>query len=245
MRLHPFFIDLVEVDSTNNYAAQLLKSSNPPNGSVITAQYQTNGKGQRGNHWQSDTGLNLICSIVYSWDQFDTSHLFFLNKSVAVAVAQVIRSFCQQPVSIKWPNDILLNDYKVAGVLIENNWKGEMLQSTIFGFGINVNQISFPIPHATSIYKESHQVVQVKDVLSQLRIQLDTAIQRFQSQQWETIDAQYHELLAGKNIKRKFQVKEDTVECTVLQVTDSGNLLVESNGNFQEFSFKEIQWLYY
>ena len=121
---------VTSTDSTNTLLKQLIAEGNPPE--FIYAGYQTAGRGQSGNSWESEPQQNLLCSILLPPKQ----NLFELNVTVSVAVQRLLgESF-----SIKWPNDIYWQDKKVAGILIENAIIGSEVRYSIAGIGINVNQ---------------------------------------------------------------------------------------------------------
>ncbi|MEN9332308.1 MAG: hypothetical protein RLZZ94_1398 [Bacteroidota bacterium] len=117
MRLFP----LILVDSTNTYAHQLI-SEGLSEDALIYCGEQTAGRGQRGNTWVSNR------------DQF------VFNMIIAVAVSSYLESKGIENVKIKWPNDILVNNKKIAGLLIENSLKGDKISSSIVGIGLNLNQ---------------------------------------------------------------------------------------------------------
>ena len=147
---------LTECDSTNTRLKQLIAESQESRvESYLYTDYQTAGRGQTGNGWESERGKNLLCSILVESQKSKVESLFNLNAAVSVAVYRVIQSIlCQQSglsakrsiskaVSIKWPNDIYWRDKKVAGILIENAIVGSEMKYSIAGIGLNVNQTEF------------------------------------------------------------------------------------------------------
>ncbi len=120
-------------NSTNTLLRELIAKGNPPE--FIYAGYQTAGRGQTGNGWESEEGKNLLCSILLP----PKKNLFELNVAVSVAVRRIAGEEC----TIKWPNDIYWKDKKVAGILIENAIVGSEVKYSIAGVGLNVNQTEF------------------------------------------------------------------------------------------------------
>ena len=120
-------------NSTNTLLRELIAKGNPPE--FIYAGYQTDGRGQTGNGWESEEGKNLLCSILLP----PKKNLFELNVAVSVAV----RRIAGVDFTIKWPNDIYWKDKKVAGILIENAIVGSEVKYSIAGVGLNVNQTEF------------------------------------------------------------------------------------------------------
>src|SRR5687768_3983198 len=132
---------LDEVDSTNNYAAKLLNAGNLAHGTVILAEKQTAGKGQRGNSWSTGAENQLACSVYAETAFLSADRYWYLNLAVALAVYHTIRSSVpHENVRIKWPNDVLVNDKKLSGILIETHWRSGAVHGAIIGVGINVNR---------------------------------------------------------------------------------------------------------
>lgn len=123
-------------NSTNSLLKELLaKGEWPADEHFLRAGYQTAGRGQTGNGWESEAGKNLLCSILLP----PRENLFELNIVVAVAVQRMLG----EAFTIKWPNDIYWQDKKVAGILIENAILGNAIKYSIAGIGLNVNQTEF------------------------------------------------------------------------------------------------------
>ena len=143
---------LSECDSTNTRLKQLLATGQAPD--YIYAGYQTAGRGQTGNGWESERGKNLVCSILVESRKSKVESLFDLNVAVSVAVHRAVTGdglrvtgdglqVTGDEVTIKWPNDIYWGDRKLAGILIENAIVGGELRYAIAGIGLNVNQTEF------------------------------------------------------------------------------------------------------
>ena len=116
-------IELDTVDSTNNYAAKLLNQTKIPFGTVILSQFQYDGKGQRGSQWRGEGGENLTFSVLIDGSQLKKIPFFLLSKCVAISIKNLIEQFTNKNVSLKWPNDVYVDTKKIAGILIENQWK--------------------------------------------------------------------------------------------------------------------------
>ena len=136
-------IKLITVDSTNNYVAKLVNKTKISFGTVIMADFQTKGRGQRDNLWYSDKGKNLLFSIYFDSSFLTINTIFYLSKTIAISLRHFIFNITGKNVEIKWPNDILVNEQKIAGVLIENQFRNSKIHSSIIGIGLNVNQINF------------------------------------------------------------------------------------------------------
>jgi BirA family transcriptional regulator, biotin operon repressor / biotin---[acetyl-CoA-carboxylase] ligase len=130
------FIFLNEVESTNNYANQLVLSKAAEHGTVVLAQYQKKGRGQQGNFWESEFGKNMLASFIIFPQFLIAAKQFYISKIVSLALVDFLKTETNE-VSVKWPNDIYIQNKKIAGILIENSVKGVNVSSSIIGIGLN------------------------------------------------------------------------------------------------------------
>lgn len=172
-------ITLGSVDSTNNYAADLLAGGGMHHGTVILAHEQTAGRGQRGRTWRSGEGLDLTASVILVPDHMRVSDQFALSKMVAVAVHDVVAATLigvgRDPgeVRVKWPNDVLVGRRKIAGILIKNEIMGSLIRTCVVGIGLNVNSKEWEEDlMATSLRLETGRKHQVEEVLERLCLRL-------------------------------------------------------------------------
>ncbi len=132
------------IDSTNSYLQNLLDKGEDITDNVVVTDFQTSGKGQGKNVWQSEDGKNLLFSIALDMSFLKAEDQFLLTQMVSVAMINVLKNYLpEENLFIKWPNDIYFNNKKIAGILIKNEIKGIMLGTSIIGIGLNVNQTSF------------------------------------------------------------------------------------------------------
>jgi BirA family biotin operon repressor/biotin-[acetyl-CoA-carboxylase] ligase len=159
------------VASTNATAADLLRRKEVENGAVIIAKNQSEGKGQRGNNWSSEHGKNLLCSFVLTPVGLKATNQFLLSAVAALAAQHTVAMMlnegqASETAKIKWPNDVLINNKKVAGILIENSVQSNEISSSIIGIGINVSQTKFDgLPHASSLFHFMKSELEIEDVL--------------------------------------------------------------------------------
>lgn len=132
---------LEEVDSTNTYVAKNV--ADLESATIVTTDHQTAGRGQRGNSWESEPGMNLTFTMLMRPEKFAAIRQFSLSEAVAVAIVDVIGEELEIFTEIKWPNDIYWRDNKLAGILIEHAVMGSEIMHTIIGVGLNVNQTKF------------------------------------------------------------------------------------------------------
>ena len=165
-------IQLSVTDSTNFFAHQLINNQSAVDGTIVIADYQTGGKGQSGNSWISDHGKNLLCSYILFPKALLTHEQFMLTQMVSLAVTDFLKEFItdKNTIKIKWPNDIFVNQQKIAGILIENNIRGNKITSSVLGIGLNINQESFGELSATSIkclIGKNENILKCADLLSE------------------------------------------------------------------------------
>ncbi|MFZ4785233.1 MAG: biotin--[acetyl-CoA-carboxylase] ligase [Flavobacteriales bacterium] len=238
-------IELDSVDSTNNYAANLIKLSSTPDGTVITAQEQTQGRGQRGTQWMAKKGDNLLFSIIVFPQFISPDEMFLLSQITALAVHDTVEEICQTDVAIKWPNDIIVEDKKICGILIENNWSDFKVQSSIIGVGLNVNQNHFPYPKATSIKQLVNQYLPTSTVLKVLLLHFDKWYELLKSGKKTFVRQRYQSYLYRLNQPCEFIYDNEKIKATIINVETGGLLVLQNNdkGIFKA-DLKQIVMLY-
>lgn len=236
-------IRLTRVDSTNNYAANFLKTSKAVSGTVIMADEQTNGRGQRGASWQSEPGMNLQCSAIWLPNGLELQHQKYLNFAVGVALVQYL-SKKNIVAQIKWPNDILVNEKKICGVLIENSLKGANISNVIIGIGLNVNQLEFGALNATSLKLENNQFYPIDEVISGVLNELNQTLQLIVDGRLEELENLYFLHLFGFNTQLNFEDMNGLFRGEITGVDPFGNLIVQANGEARTFGLKEIKFLF-
>jgi len=163
------FVYCAEVDSTNSMLMN--EKEFDQHGTVFLAEYQTAGRGRKDDRqWLSNKEQNLTFSILLKED-FTTENINIVNFTIALSVAQAIENLYQLKVELKWPNDIMINKCKCAGILLESTSKGNEINKVVIGIGINVNQPTFPGKYMlppTSIKKEFKETVSREKFLSEL-----------------------------------------------------------------------------
>jgi BirA family transcriptional regulator, biotin operon repressor / biotin---[acetyl-CoA-carboxylase] ligase len=142
-----------ETPSTNVLAVEAIAKTKPTEGTVISADFQSAGKGQIGRNWHSSPGQNLLQSLILYPHWLAVRDQFALSQAMALGVADAVSDFSTEVALVKWPNDIYLANRKVAGILIQNGISGTRLQWSVVGIGLNVNEVDFPsaLPLAGSL----------------------------------------------------------------------------------------------
>ncbi|MDX2247482.1 MAG: biotin--[acetyl-CoA-carboxylase] ligase [Bacteroidia bacterium] len=240
-------IDLSETPSTNTYANELL-ITHPPEGTLITTVNQTKGKGQKGNTWTSRPGQNLTFSVIYYPDFLTPDRMFMLSKIASLAVRDTVAEFLPlEDVWIKWPNDILLNRKKVAGILIENQLEGMGIRASIIGIGLNVNQLSFPPEiesRAVSMRKYHPVDLAPEKVLSRLLFHLETWYLAGRRGNAESVNRAYFSHLYGYQQPVEMKIQDRKIKAPIAGISPSGKLAVQIGEKMQYFDFKEIEFVF-
>jgi BirA family biotin operon repressor/biotin-[acetyl-CoA-carboxylase] ligase len=237
-------IELESVDSTNNYLSKYINETNVLNGSVILAHNQTKGRGQRGNNWESEDGKNLTFSIYLKTNFVSVKNNFFLSMAVCNALHELVSQYCDKT-QIKWPNDILVSNKKIAGILIENTLKGNSLNYSIIGIGLNVNQNVFlQNSNATSILLSSNKELDKRLLLNQFYNNLEVQIRRLELSKIDEIKSYYFSNLIGYKTELDYLIVKENRQVIgeIIDIKNNGFLVMKINQNeVREFEMKEIK----
>ncbi len=241
-------IFLPEVESTNSYAIELLKNVNQPEGTIVYTHNQTKGRGQRGNSWISQPGQNLALSIILKPHFLPLKNLHFLYIVGALAVHDVmthILSNGQFDIKIKWPNDILVNGKKIAGILNENVLQNTKLNYCVIGIGVNINQTDFStVTTATSLSLLTSAAYHLKDIISKLCIAFEKYYLILMKESYDQLLDMYYKYLYKRHEFHVFKVNNTTLSLKVNGISSSGLLHLTDNENKDHYyDVKEIQWL--
>lgn len=237
-------IHLNRVNSTNKYANDMVSKSKPMEGIVISAAFQYEGRGQIGRFWESEEGKNITCSTILRPSFLEARDQFQLNIAISLAISEVIQYFITtKDVHIKWPNDIYVEDRKIAGILIQNTLKGKIIDTTIVGTGININQTVFSadIPNPTSLAIELGREIALDEVYERLFLALNHYYHRLKHRDNAFIDT-YLEQLYRKDIVSSFILEDGTHLTGVIKGVDpTGQLIVSANGQENRYGFRELK----
>ncbi len=236
-------IRLDSVDSTNNYAAKLLASGELSHGSVIMADEQTAGRGQRGASWSSGAGENLLLTIVLKPANLSVSEQFRLTQFASLGLIDLLAKY-QLKGSIKWPNDIYVNDKKLSGMLIENQVSSSTISIVLLGIGLNVNQTEFPGLSATSIRSELGAVIPVMELAMSLFHCLNERWKSINNRGFGELDTAYLEQLYLRDIPSLFSDEAGAFMGKIIGTTEQGMLkVVRENNEIRQYDLKEIQFM--
>lgn len=238
-------IKIETLDSTNLYLQRALKDQEIEEGTLVIANEQTQGRGQRDNRWESKKGANLTFSFVLFPENLHASDQFILSKLVSLALCDFLKQYLQN-VKIKWPNDIYTVRKKIAGVLIENVISGSYISSSVIGIGININQESFGpgLPSATSLLIETGTNYPLDNILEQVTECLNKHFDEYETGNISKIHHDYLNALYQYMELSQYQANDMIFTAKITGIDDDGRLclLTEKNEPLK-FAFKEISFL--
>ena len=241
MQIGRKIIRLESVDSTNNYIANLLKEGILENGTVILADEQFAGRGQRNAEWHTKPGENLTFSFFLDSVNLSVNNQFYLTCIVSLSLVQLLDKFGLKA-KIKWPNDIFIHQKKIAGVLIENQLSSMSIKSSIIGIGLNVNQIEFDGLNATSILKETDSRKMPMDVLYSFIEVFNSNWVNLSEGKLSGIKSEYLSYLYQFNELKEYEDKNGVFEGKITDVLNSGHLMIDRDGIQQTYELKEISF---
>ncbi len=236
------FIALGSAESTNKTAAELIRSAKAGHGAVILAHEQTAGQGQRGRSWTSVAGQDLTFSVILKPQDLRAEHQFVLSRMVALAVHQLVQDTVKGEVRIKWPNDVLVERRKIAGILIQNDILGESVSASIIGIGLNVNNRDLNEDLlATSLALECGHALDRMRLLEVLCQRLEEWYLRLE--QGDVLMEPYTDVLWAKGRWAELTLDGGNVIARPMDVDHSGRLILElEDGNVHALGMDRVRF---
>lgn len=240
-------VDLPQVASTNAYALELLSKSKPAEGTVISTQHQTAGRGQIGSTWESEPNKNISLSAIFYPDFLAVKDQYLLNIFVSLAVLDFVNNCLpERPVSIKWPNDIYVGKLKIAGILLQNSLINNQIRSTVVGIGININQTTFLTnpPNPTSLSLESGQVFNLEELIPTLCEFLESRFLQLKAGKIVPLQHEYLQHLYRFAIPANYRrANGESFTGTITGIDEIGRLKLDIGGKTEVFDLKEIRFI--
>ena len=234
-------IHLDRVDSTSNYVATLVSEGKARHGVVILAEKQTNGRGQRGAEWQSENSKNLLLSFYLEHNQFEIIQQEALTHFVSLAIQACLSKFKVKS-NIKWPNDILVGTKKIAGILIENQLRGNQISSSIIGIGLNVAQKTFEFLGSTSMAIEASEINSKDEVFKELIFQLNEKFELIRSKQFSKLKKEYLKSLWLLGKESIYESNGEKFMAILRGTAEFGRLQLERDNILYVYDLKEIKF---
>lgn len=168
-------IHISETNSTNSYLHTFCAKEKVEEFTTVVANFQTSGRGQRGNSWESEPYKNLLFSFVLFPEFLEARRQFLISQVVSLAIKEELDTYTTD-ISIKWPNDIYWKEKKICGILIENDLMGRNISQSIAGIGININQETFhsSAPNPVSLYQITGNQYDIFEVLRNIMLRIQS-----------------------------------------------------------------------
>ena len=219
------------IDSTNTKAQELAEKGYP-SGTLVVADKQESGKGRRGRSWVSPSGTGIFMTLMIKPD-INPNNASMLTLVAALAVAKAITSVTGEEALIKWPNDIVVNDKKVCGILTEMNAQFDYINHIVVGIGINVHNESFPeeiSQMASSLMIEAggkrfHRAQIIAETMSYFEQYYDTFLK---TQDLSALVREYDELLVNRNKSVRVLDPKEPFDGKAMGITPKGELIVDT-----------------
>lgn len=238
----PRIIRLSETTSTNNHLRGLVGKEPLPEGSLVVAEYQTAGRGQPGNTWESEAGRNLMFSIILYPDFLPANRQFLISQIAALSVKETLDKYVSG-ITVKWPNDIYWHDRKICGMLIENDLTGHTLFCSVIGIGININQQQFHsnAPNPVSLTQITGREYDREEIL-------DTFLQRLYARYLDLIREEdaaiardYMSALYRAEGFHPYRDEQGLFHARIHSIEPTGHLILQrEDGRLSRYAFKEV-----
>lgn len=237
-------IKLREVTSTNAYLRQHIPAADEEM-TVVTAEYQSAGRGQGKNTWESEEGENLLFSILCHPQHVPARRQFILSQAIALAVRDALRPIVG-PVEIKWPNDIYWHHHKLGGILIECSLTGAMVRDCILGVGLNINQQEFEnlTKNPISLYQITHRDIDRQELLSTIIDDFQHYLRLIELGNYDSIAADYMSHLYRRNGFHLYRDAGGEFLARFVTIEPTGRLVLkDEDGMLRAYAFKEVKFM--
>lgn len=237
-------IHIQETDSTNNYLKQLLQEQRFEEGMIVSASFQTAGKGQRGNSWESDKDENLLFSMLLYPHFIKANQQFLISQTITLGIARFLSKYTNG-ITIKWPNDIYWLEKKICGILIENFLEEDNIKYAVCGIGININQSTFRsgAPNPVSLKQITGQEYPLDVLLEEVQESILSYYRMLQNRELSFIAQEYKASLFRREGFHLFNDGTTDFCARIKDIEPSGILVLEcENGKERRFAFKEIKY---
>lgn len=243
---NPFIdIRLESTRSTSLYLRELADKEEVKEFTLIRAEYQTAGRGQRGNSWEAAEGKNLLFSFLVRPSFLLARNQFLLSQITSLAIKEELDNYAEG-FSIKWPNDIYWKDKKICGMLIENDLSGMYITQSIAGIGVNINQEQFtsPAPNPISLKQITGNEYDKEEILGNILNRYYSYYADLQNGNTGHIIEKYGNALFRKKEIHPYMDANGKFQAEIIGVEPDGQLILkDEDGKERKFMFKEVQYI--
>lgn len=223
----------------------MIQSEAVSEGTVVITDNQTAGRGQRGNTWLASEKQNLTFSLIWQPNFLKASQQFQLNVAISLGVFDFLKAYIDEGLAVKWSNDLYVKNQKMGGILIENTLQGYHIEYSVIGIGLNINQLEFPLPTATSLRKATGnpQQYDLSDCLSQLMEHLERNYLLLKEGYYETLKARYLTHLFRYQEWHEYRIEGTSYSGQILGIDEHGRLALETSEGLHYYGFKEVEFI--
>ena len=233
-------IQLDDVSSTNLYLRKLIKDKSINENILVSTNYQEKGRGQRSNIWESEKNMNILISFLYvhTTNNYD---LFKFNMLISLAIYDFLSKYFKTGLKIKWPNDLMINNKKIAGVLVQNiesNFK------SIIGVGININQKEFKnfSPQATSFSNELNKEFNRNSLILELMNNFENYLINYF--QFNDLKNSYMLKIYKFKQQTNFLNNLKQFKGEIMNFNSSGEIIIKRGDEFLSFKNGEVKMIF-
>ncbi len=242
-------MNIVKVDATTstNALAKVLNKDKKETKFCVSSEFQTQGRGQLNSSWESAKSENLMFTVVFNAIDLKIENQFALNALVCLRILKVLKSYNIPNLRFKWPNDILSDQFKICGILIENTLNKNLIKSSYIGIGLNVNQTKFEdLPKANSLKTLKNIHFDRDKLLNQLVDELNDIPESLELHSIEHIISVYKRYLYNYKTTTQFILPNgDCYKGQIIDISTDGKLLVKSiTGEENYYTHKAISQVY-
>lgn len=231
--------------STNLTAFQLIEQGDYFEGTTIITDHQLAGRGQQGNVWEAEQGQNITLSVILTPKVLAIQEQFFLNMAITLAIYNMLQALVSNPklLKIKWSNDLIYDNKKICGILIQNIISGQNISKSVVGIGININQKQFAHSQAISLAQITGLMYDLPVLVQKLLENIEKQYLQVQKKLYQELKKNYYDCLYGYQEEILVKEKNQIFKGKILGVDSIGRLQMDILGRIRSFQFKEIQFL--
>jgi BirA family biotin operon repressor/biotin-[acetyl-CoA-carboxylase] ligase len=233
-----------ECHSTNSHVLELCQQSSlTPEGTIVIADNQTAGRGQRGNQWITAPGKNFTFSILFKPSFLQMKDQFYLNVFSSLSIYDYLREKGCDTIRVKWPNDVYAGSKKICGILIENVVTGDRFSNVVIGIGLNVNQDQFSVDTATSMSVELGRMFDLSFEFEELLAFIEARYLKLRRNDLQAMMMEYLLLMYWRGEPHVFSDINGNFEGTITGLDESGRLKILTSSGENSFAMKEISYV--
>ncbi len=243
---HSIFLETC--NSTQSFVKEKVNGGDWSNNGIVRCLFQTQGMGQAGSKWESEKGQNLLFSLFLQHTYLQAIDQFKLSAALSLSIIDALQELVPNPslLQVKWPNDIYYSDQKLAGILIEHQLNGNLVENSIVGMGINVNQLQFEdsLINPISLIQICNHSVVLDEVFEKILHHLEKRYSMINNQEYKQLSDDYLGKLYRKNQWKNYKIDEKIVEGKILGIDEFGFLRMLIGAEIRTFDVRDLSYIH-